>query len=157
MDRKRVCKSGWHTVDERIGLIAAYRQSGLSQKGWCEEQGIALSTLGNWLKKYKSLTVQQNPQDGMKFFTTPPVQQEPQNWANVPTMPPVRQEPQIRKRTSETPLAQQEPQGWTKVSVSQPVREQIIMLRAGKFSIEVNQNTDMQLLSKLLTMLAQLC
>ncbi|HBL85036.1 MAG: hypothetical protein A2Y17_02335 [Clostridiales bacterium GWF2_38_85] len=89
-----------HTAEEKTKLIAAYLQSGLSQKS-ARNKG----TLRNWLKADK------------------------------------------------TQSEQQEPQGWTKVSVTPLVREQLIKLQAGKFSLEINQNTYRKLLSELLSVL----
>ena len=36
--------------------IQAFRASGLSQKAWCEEQGLQVSQLGYWLRKLRSET-----------------------------------------------------------------------------------------------------
>jgi len=45
--KKQCCGS------EREELLLAYCHSGLSQKEWCQAQGVALSTLGKWLKLEK--------------------------------------------------------------------------------------------------------
>ena len=37
-----------HEVEE---ILAAYRRSGLSQPAFCEDRGLALSTLAYWLSK----------------------------------------------------------------------------------------------------------
>lgn len=48
-------------------------------------------------------------------------------------------------------------QGWAQVSVVQPVQKEQIVLKAGKISIEISQDTDMKLLSGVLSVLVPLC
>jgi len=39
------------SATEREGLLKAYRRSDLSQREFCAQRGIGLSTLGFWLRK----------------------------------------------------------------------------------------------------------
>ena len=39
-----------YTVEERAELVVAYRDSGKTQKEWCQLQDIAVVTLGKWLR-----------------------------------------------------------------------------------------------------------
>lgn len=162
-----------HAAEEKAELIAAYRRSGLSQKRWCTEQGVALSTLGNWLKADKIRTEQQNSPVRKKVLeaplvqhqtqghedttTAPLVHQNPQEQEKVAKVPPVQHQAQVHANTSTLLVQHETQQIWTKVSVKPPVREQLLLLQAGKFKIEINQNTDMQLLSELLSVLVSLC
>lgn len=116
---------------ERAELLLAYRHSGLSQKEWCRAQGVAISTLGRWLKLEKE---QVNSQTA-------------QGWAPVAVSPPVREE---SDRLCLNPKSMM-------VTVSPPVQEQTILLKSGKFSITVGKNTDRKLLSEVLALLVTLC
>jgi len=40
-----------HTPEVREKLLGSYRGSGLTQKKWCEQSGVKLSTLAYWLKR----------------------------------------------------------------------------------------------------------
>jgi len=44
------------STEERSALLALYRQSGISQKQWCEENHISLSSLRRWLNREKKHT-----------------------------------------------------------------------------------------------------
>lgn len=97
------------TEQERIELLNLYQCSGKTKKAWCEENGIAVSTLHKWLKLDKKQEVNEMTQ----------------SWAAITVIP-------QNKRGS-------------------------LLLQAGKFSIEVRENTDKELLAAVLSMLVPLC
>ena len=99
-----------YTAEERAELIVAYRNSGKTQKEWCQLQDIAVVTLGKWQRQDKN-----------------------------------QQKDSLSK------------QGWAQVSVAPLVQEEPIHLRAGKFSIAIDQNTNMKVLAELLAVLVPLC
>jgi len=102
-------RQGPYSAKEGTALVEGYRSGGLSQKRWCEENGISLSTLRKWLQREK-------------------------------------QEPDARLE-----------QTWAPVSFEEQVQECILQVRAGKFSIAVGKGTDMELLSAVLRVVAELC
>ena len=42
-----------YSAKERAALVEGYQSGGLSQKRWCEENGVSLSTLRKWLQREK--------------------------------------------------------------------------------------------------------
>ena len=129
-----------HAAEERAELVAAYLKSGWTQKRWCKEQSIALSTPGNWLKAEKIRSEQRTPQAWERAAAVQPATNKKQEQTDAPSMPQVQRSPKVCE----------------KVSVESPVREQLLLLQVGKFSVEIHRNTDMQLLSELLSVLAPL-
>ncbi|HBR30553.1 MAG TPA: hypothetical protein DD733_00565 [Clostridiales bacterium] len=146
-----------HAAEERAELVVAYLKSGWTQKRWCKEQGIALSTLGNWLKAEKIRSKQQNPQAWEKAAAVQTDTNKAQEQTDASSMPQVLRSPKVCEKVSEELPVRQKTHGWTKVSVESPVREQLLLLQAGKFRVEIHRNTDMRLLSELLSVLAPLC
>jgi transposase-like protein len=71
LKRKSKGKSKRYSAQERAKLLAAYKSSGEHQKEWCEEHGIAVSTLHKWLNRDKK-------QAGTQIT---------QNWAPVTVLP----------------------------------------------------------------------
>jgi len=42
-----------HRAREKFAVIERYQESGLTQKAFCEIEGLALSTFQYWISKYK--------------------------------------------------------------------------------------------------------
>jgi len=58
--------------EEMLRLVAAYEQSGQSQKGFCASAGLNLSRFGYWVRKARK---EREPAAGfVKVDTTPPLQ-----------------------------------------------------------------------------------
>lgn len=60
-----------YSTAERVALLETYKRGGITQKRWCEENNIALSTLHKWLEQDKK-------QAGSHIM---------QEWAPVVTIP----------------------------------------------------------------------
>ena len=98
-----------YTKSEKTELLNLYQCSGMSIKVWCEENGIAISTLNKWLKLDKK-------QAGNEMT-----------------------------------------QCWAAITVLPQIKGGGVLLQAGKFSIEVKESTDRELLAAVLAMLVPLC
>jgi transposase-like protein len=94
---------------QRGQLLAAYKNSEEPKKQWCEEHGVAVSTLHKWLNCDKNQTGTQITRD----------------WVSVTALP--------------------------------QMKNKILLLQVGKFNITVEKNTDMELLSSVLSILLPLC
>jgi transposase-like protein len=64
--RKTYCNA------EKRSLLEAYKQSGISKKLWCKENGIGLSTLHKWLQNDKNLTKPYDVQAWVPVITVTP-------------------------------------------------------------------------------------
>ena len=53
-------------VQEMFRVVERFRDSGLTQKSFCQTEGIALSTLQYWISRYKKQK-SQNQQSGSAF------------------------------------------------------------------------------------------
>lgn len=51
MGTKRSQKQRSYTAEERTAMVEGYHSGGLSQKRWCEENGVSQSTLNTWLHR----------------------------------------------------------------------------------------------------------
>jgi len=98
-----------YTKSEKSELLNLYQCSGMSTKAWCEENGIASSTLHKWRK--------------------------------------------LDKKQSGTAVTQ----SWAAIQVLPQTKGGSVLLQAGKFSIEVKESTDRELLAAVLAMLVPLC
>ncbi|HZK69636.1 MAG TPA: hypothetical protein VFC36_08600 [Paludibacter sp.] len=109
METTKTQKRKKYTKPEKIELLNLYQHSGMSTKAWCEENGIAVSTLHKRLK--------------------------------------------LDKKQSDAKVTQ----NWAAITVLPKARGSTVLLQAGKFSIEVKESTNRELLAAVLAMLVPLC
>lgn len=109
MEIGKIQKYKRHTEQERTELLNSHQCSGMSAKAWCEENGIAVSTLHKWLK--------------------------------------------FDKKQADTEVTQ----NWAAITLLPQTKGGSVLLQAGKFSIEVKESTDRELLAAVLAMLVPLC
>lgn len=55
------------TESELKELVLKYEVSGLTQSGFCEREGVGLSSLHKWLKKYGSSHLELKPKTRVDF------------------------------------------------------------------------------------------
>ena len=109
METTKTQKRKKYTKPEKTELLNLYQCSGMSIKAWCEENGIAISTLHKWLK--------------------------------------------LDREQADTKVTQH----WAAITVLPKAGGSTVLLQAGKFSIEVKESTDRELLAAVLAMLVPLC
>lgn len=56
---------------EMFNMIAAWQQSGVSQKGYCEQQGIRYHVFHYWYKRYRSSRVVDSKPGFLPLHITP--------------------------------------------------------------------------------------
>ena len=59
---------GWYTAQAKADYIERFRQSGLSQRGFCEREGLKLPTFSSWINKAKP-----KPSTGFREVSIGPV------------------------------------------------------------------------------------
>jgi transposase-like protein len=64
-------KKKQYSAQEKVQLLAAYKNSKESKKQWCEEHGVAVSTLHKWLSCDKNQTGTKIMQDWVPVTALP--------------------------------------------------------------------------------------
>jgi len=68
------------SASEWSALVERYRQSGLSGRSFCEREGLAVSSFGNWVSKVKKEKAVGFPKGKSKFVALSPLPPRPDSW-----------------------------------------------------------------------------
>ena len=123
-----------------LKLIKELRESGKSQKKWCEEKGISLGTLKYWLKRVS---------DNEKIVRQEEMQLEAKQEAEHELQPQTQQETGQKTR-------------WLKINANTETpapfqSAERIEILTGKFKVIVPEKFNPESVASIMTVLAKLC